>query len=582
MRRVAVWMLAFGMMVSPVALAANGKDTDKAPSNSSKKDSKNENKNATPAAPSNSEIAAEVEQLRLLLKEQAEQIAELRAALERRDGTSSSASAANAAGTPAVVTNSSATGLSASNLSAPANPAAAPPASRQDPEKKESPLSFRIGGAEFTPGGFVDFANIFRSTNTGNTVGTNFFAIPYSNTVGGHLTEFRMTGQNSRVSLKVTDKFGANDVTGYLEMDLLGNDAANVFVTSNSHTERLRLYWLDLKRGKWEFLGGQTWGLQTPNRFGVSPLPKDVFYSNNEDTNYQVGLPWTRAAEFRVGYHFNDNWVWAVAIQNPQQFLGQGAEVIFPQVFNAALSVQGDAGNNSGTPNLAPDVITKVAYDSDPGGRHFHFEAGGLMTTAKITIVQQVTPFTFESHTKVGGGVLAAGNYELAKNFRFVANGIYGNGIGRYLFGMGPQFVVVPVQVGPTAFDAMPSLVHAAGGIAGFEAKVTNNTEFDAYYGGTYFQRNSFCDPTNPAAGTCAGHPFIGFGGPNSNNTANKSIQEGTLGWTQTFWKNPQYGALSLITQYSYVTRSPWFVPLGAPKNAHLSMGYVSLRYVLP
>src|SRR5215472_4874695 len=33
---------------------------------------------------------------------------------------------------------------------------------------KESPLSFRIGGAEFTPGGFVDFENVFRSTNTGN------------------------------------------------------------------------------------------------------------------------------------------------------------------------------------------------------------------------------------------------------------------------------------------------------------------------------------------------------------------------------------------------------------------------------
>src|SRR5262249_26125090 len=32
-----------------------------------------------------------------------------------------------------------------------------------------SPLSFRIGGTEFTPGGFVDFENIFRTTNA--TVG---------------------------------------------------------------------------------------------------------------------------------------------------------------------------------------------------------------------------------------------------------------------------------------------------------------------------------------------------------------------------------------------------------------------------
>jgi len=66
---------------------------------------------------------------------------------------------------------------------------------------------------------------------------------------------------------------------------------------------------------------------------------------------------------------------------------------------------------------------------------------------------------------------------------------------------------------------------------------------------------------------------------PNSNNRA---IQEGTIDWTQTFWKNPQYGAVLMVTQFSYVTRAPWFVPLGAPKNAHLGMGYLSIRYVLP
>src|SRR5262249_10410392 len=49
-----------------------------------------------------------------------------------------------------------------------------------DEKPKESPLSFRIGGTEFTPGGFVDFENVFRSTNTGNVTGTNFWAIPFS------------------------------------------------------------------------------------------------------------------------------------------------------------------------------------------------------------------------------------------------------------------------------------------------------------------------------------------------------------------------------------------------------------------
>ncbi|HET9839464.1 MAG TPA: hypothetical protein VFR84_14630, partial [Candidatus Angelobacter sp.] len=147
----------------------------------------------------------------------------------------------------------------------------------QETEKpKESPLSFRIGGTEFTPGGFVDFENIFRSTNTGGSSATTFGAIPYSNTVQGHLTEFRMTGQYSRYNLKVSGKYGANNVVGYIEGDFNGNDPANVFVTSNSHTNRLRLYWLDLKRGDWEFLAGSSWGLETPNRKGLSPNPADL------------------------------------------------------------------------------------------------------------------------------------------------------------------------------------------------------------------------------------------------------------------------------------------------------------------
>jgi hypothetical protein len=65
----------------------------------------------------------------------------------------------------------------------------------------------------------------------------------------------------------------------------------------------------------------------------------------------------------------------------------------------------------------------------------------------------------------------------------------------------------------------------------------------------------------------------------------NRAIQEGTIDWTQTFWRNPQYGAVLLVTQGSYVTRSPWSQGTGPtpnPKNAHLTMGYVSLRYVLP
>jgi hypothetical protein len=68
---------------------------------------------------------------------------------------------------------------------------------------------------------------------------------------------------------------------------------------------------------------------------------------------------------------------------------------------------------------------------------------------------------------------------------------------------------------------------------AGVET-TAGKSQFGFYYGGFYFQKNFFLDLTNPVPGRLAG-----FGGPGSPNSANRSIQEGTIDWTQTFWRNP-------------------------------------------
>jgi hypothetical protein len=460
----------------------------------------------------------------------------------------------------------------------------------QEKEKPaESPLAFRIGGTDFTPGGFVDFTNVFRTTNTGSAVSTGFGGIPFSNSPQGHLTEFRATGQYSRINLKVAGKFGANNVTGYIESDFNGNDAANVFVGTNPHTMRLRLYWLDLKRGQWEFLGGQSWGLLTPNRTGVSPAPSDLALTYSEDANIHVGIHHTRQGTFRVAWHPTDHFAWAVAVENPQQFTN--GEVTVPAAFSVPLTNQLDGGATPGVPNAGPDIATKLAFDSTPMGRKFHVELGGMLTSAKIAVQPTGGANAFVTHSKVGGGVEAALNFELFKNFRFIGNGMAGDGIGRYLTGLGPQYVVRPVALSATSFDTDVSMVHSGGGTAGFEVQAGPKAQFGFYYGGYYFQRNSFNDLTAAAVATpisCApalpaiNRPCIGFGGTGSASSNNRAIQEGSIEWTQTFWKNPQYGAVLLVTQASYLTRAPWFVTPGNPKNAHLTMGYVALRYVLP
>jgi hypothetical protein len=504
-------------------------------------------------------------------------------------GTSSSNATRMAAGTPHVA-----------NASLNTTPVSTTATMAQDVEKRESPLSFRIGGTEFTPGGFIDFENVFRTTNTGGNITTPFGTIPFNNaaTGAGQLTEYRATGQYSRYNLKVTGKYGENRIIGYLEGDFNGNDANNVFFTSNPHTSRLRLYWGDFRRGNWEILAGQTWGLQTPNRVGLSPLPADVFVPIGEDAQTHVGLPYTRAGEFRVIYHFSDHFQWGVAMQNPDQFQGAGF-ITTPPAFATVLTQQLDSGVATTVPSLFPDILTKMAWDTDRNGKHMHLELGGLITSVKLAAQQltvgATTPLSgpFLKSSAIGAGFNGAVNLELFKGFRFVANGIWGDGIGRYLIALSPQTVVVPIPTGPNTFIINPNLVHAGAGIIGFEA-TARKSQFGAYWGGNYAQRNAFADLTvaNTTTAISCGpgqplllKPCIGFGGTNSANTANRAIQEGSFDWTQTFWRNPQYGAVQLVTQTSYVTRAPWFVvttPVPQPKNAHLMMVFVSLKYVLP
>jgi len=90
---------------------------------------------------------------------------------------------------------------------------------------------------------------------------------------------------------------------------------------------------------------------------------------------------------------------------------------------------------------------------------------------------------------------------------------------------------------------------------------------------------NAFPDITSAAVTK----PIIGFGGVNEANAGiqNRSFRKLLSIGRRPCGKNPQYGALLFVTQTSYVTRSPWFVAVGTPKNAHLTMGYVSLKYVL-
>ncbi len=449
-------------------------------------------------------------------------------------------------------------------------PAPAPAAVAAGMRSGTSPLAFRIGAADFTPFGFVDFTSVYRSTDVGSGISTNFAGIPYNNTSAGQLSESRFSAQNSRLGLRVDSNVGDTKVLGYVETDFLGNAASTLNVNSNSATMRMRLYFADFRSGDWEFLAGQSWSMLTPNRVGISPIPGDLFYTLNMDIAYQAGLVWARQPQIRAVYHGQGGITAGLSLENPDQYVGgaNGApSVTLPAAFNGA---EVDSGAASTSPNEMPDIVGKLAYDTKVNGLPWHAEVAGVYRSFKInTFAAGATPVNIDSTaTGIGGSFNV--DLELVRGLSLVGNAYVSDGGGRYIFGQAPDFVVNP----PNASGAYTiSLERSWSYITGLEWKAAPQTTLFGYYSQIGIGR---ADAPLAAGG------YVGYGYPGSPNSQNKSIDEYTLGAVQTLWKDPAYGALQVIAQASYLDREPWYVANGAPAEAHVGMLFLDLRYVLP
>ncbi len=438
------------------------------------------------------------------------------------------------------------------------------PSKQNEGSPEVAPLSLKIGSAYITPVGFLDFTSIWRRTTSGSGIGTNFGSIPFGNTTQGRLTEFRLSAQNSRIGSRIDAMVKGAKVLAYWESDFLGFVPTNAAVSSNSDTFRLRLYWIDVSKGKWEFLGGQSWSMMTPGRNGISPLPGDLFYTQVIDVNYQAGLTWSRDPQFRFVLHPNSITSMGISLESPEQYIGGsagGGVVTLPAAYGTPYSTQLNNGQTTlNVPNLHPDIVAKIAFDPKlPNGNGFHLEVGGTVRTFKV-----YDPIKNQHDQITGGGGQVNLNVELFKGFRAVTNNYWSDGGGRWIFGQAPDLIVQA--------DGTLSAVHSGSTVSGFEY-TRKNTFLYGYYGGIYIGRNSAID---------ANGKYVGYGYPGSPGGQNRTIQEATFGFSQTLWKDSKYGALSLMGQYSYLARNPWAVASGSPKNAKQNMVYLDLRYTLP
>lgn len=418
-----------------------------------------------------------------------------------------------------------------------------------------SPLSIHIGDSDITLGGFLDATAVTRSTATGNGIGTSFGTFPFDNTPQGHLSENKLSTQNSRITLEATSKVGDAKLKGYIETDFLGNAPNGLNVTSNSNTLRLRLYWVQFQAGKFEFLAGQTWSLLTPNRNGLSPMPGDISYTQDFDTNYQVGLTWTRATEYRFVVHASKLVTAGVALENPEQYVGSA--VTLPGNIPSFQVDQGTVTTN--VPNVYPDIIGKLALDPRTGKTHQHIDVAVVHRGFKT-----YDPTTDTTSTASGNGGEVSAVLEAVPGVRFVGNAFFSSGGGRYIaYTNLPDFIVGP--------DGSVSLVNARSFIVGPEITIKNTLLF-GYYSEARADQNVTLD--------AAGKP-IGFGIPGAN-AANEKIQEPTVGLIQTFFRDPKIGGMQLFIQFSQVKRTPFSVPAGTPASATTNMLYVNVRYLLP
>ena len=399
-----------------------------------------------------------------------------------------------------------------------------------------APLSLKIGEAYLTPVGFMDMTGVFRSAASGSGIGTSFGSIPFNSAPAARLTEMRLNIQNSRIGARFDSNFHGAKVLGYWESDFLGTSGTNnLSASNNAWVFRLRLYTSTSRRISTSFSRGQSWSMLTPGRNGISPIPGDIFFTNDIDVNYNVGLIWNRSDGFRFVYHPSSTVALGLALENAEQYIGGsagGGTIAFPSNSNIATNYanQLDAQQNSTiTPNVHPDIIAKLAWDPKTGKTHQHVELAGLYSTFKVFNPATNAP-AGQSFTSSGAGVALNMNFEPMHNFHLILNNFYSDGGGRYMFGQIPDLAI--------RGDGSISPIHAYAGLYGLEATVAPKTLLYGYYGIYGSARNVIID----GAGKLAGWGYAG-----SSNGQDRSIQEPTFGINQTIWKDNKYGAINFM-----------------------------------
>jgi hypothetical protein len=505
------------------------------------------------------ELQRQLEEMRLQMAKMQSRIADLEAAKEITETTSSGDRVLLQSQTP---------------------PAQSLRSQRDETKDSEGPTSFHYKGLTLTPGGFLEASLLVRTRNENADIANNFSAIPLNGSSNAKLSEFRGTARNSEFSLLVEGAAGTTKLQGYVETDFLGAAPTANYVESNSWTPRLRQLWVQIGRPSgWTFTGGQTWSLLTTNQQGIATLAE--LRPGTEDGQYVVGFTWTRQRALRITRDFN-NKVWAAfALEEPETtYL---AAFVPANVMGLNTSQNSATGvnllpflanySNGFSTILAPDLVAKVAFE--PGWGHFEIKALGRFFRDRIA-----STATTSGHTNTTGGYgvgFAALMPFANKRLDVSVESLLGQGIGRYGSSGLPD-----VTLNPVTGELRP--LRGARIMGGIVYHRSRRLDLYTYAGDEYAGRYAFVSPTGTAAGY--GSPLVSYVGCSNEvalnicSGANRNIYEATVGYWYRVYQG-EFGRVEQGNQILYVHRSLWSGIGGAPQGGDI-VAYSTLRFYLP
>lgn len=451
----------------------------------------------------------------------------------------------------------------------------------------ENPLAIHYKGLTVTPGGWLESTFLARGRNENADVTSNFASSPFDGVANSNLSEFRATARGTRPIVVATSAVGSTKMTGYWEMDFLGQAPTSNQVETNSFIPRQRQLWMqaEFKNGL-TFTAGQFWSLMTTDRKGIATRAE--FIPTTLEGSYVVGYTYVRQDAVRVVKDFS-NKTWAgFEVANSETTLSTSYTPANLMGFNTSSNAGSPNGStlnylagstNGYSTNLAPDVIGKVVFEPGWG----HFEIKGLARLFRDRIATTATTPGMTNITAGGGAGWAAILPIVSKKADFIFEGLAGKGIGRYGAANTPDVTVHPNgEISP-----LPE-IHS---LAGFEFHPQPKLDLYFYGGDEYVGAQRYTTLNSTGATVPAGYgsslvnttncdlEVVPAGGAECG-AQNKNLFDVTGGFWYRMFKGV-FGTLQYGAQIEYFHREAWAGVGGAPTGNDV-VGLTGLRFYLP